>query len=118
MAASETLRVNVPQAVGGKTVFGNLTVDRVTGAGFVTAYGCDDELPKDTRTIVTTTTTTTTTQPAVPGNPGDTKNCGDFATFTEAKAWFDTYYPYYGDVARLDGNDGDLIPCESLPGAP
>lgn len=118
VAASETLRVNVPQAVGGKTVFGNLTVDRVTGAGFVTAYGCDDELQKDTRTIVTTTTTTTTTQPAVPGNPGDTKNCGDFATYTEAKAWFDTYYPYYGDVARLDGNDGDLIPCESLPGAP
>ena len=33
------------------------------------------------------------------------------------KAWFDTYFPYYGDVARLDGdNDGE--PCESLPGGP
>ena len=41
------MRVNVPQAVGGKTVFGNLTVDRVTSAGFVTAYGCDDGIPKD-----------------------------------------------------------------------
>jgi hypothetical protein len=31
--------------------------------------------------------------------------------------WFDTYFPYYGDVAGLDGdNDGE--PCESLPGGP
>ena len=52
-----------------------------------------------------------------PGNPGDTKNCGDFATYAEAKAWFDTYFPYYGDVAKLD-NDGDGIPCETLPGHP
>lgn len=52
-----------------------------------------------------------------PANPGDTKNCNDFATYGEAKAWFDTYYPHYGDVARLDGNN-DGIPCESLPGAP
>jgi hypothetical protein len=52
-----------------------------------------------------------------PANPGDSKNCGDFSTYAQAKAWFDTYYPYYGDVARLDGNN-DLIPCESLPGHP
>lgn len=44
-------------------------------------------------------------------------NCGDFAAYADAKAWFDIYYPYYGDVARLDA-DGDRIPCESLPGAP
>ena len=173
VAAGGTLRVNVAQAVGGKTVFGNLTVAGVVGAGFVTAYGCDDGIPKDsngniskadlnyngavsavssnrlivkadndgdicfytlasaemivdingvTDTGVTAianqrTDTRTTTQPAVPGNPGDTKNCGDFATYAEAKAWFDTYYPYYGDVAKLD-RDGNRIPCESLPGAP
>jgi hypothetical protein len=176
VAAGGTLRVNVAEAVGGKTVFGQLAVDRVTGAGFVTAYGCDDGIPRDsngniskadlnyngavsavssnrlivkadadgdicfytltkaemivdingvTDTGVTaipnqrtdTRITTTTTQPAVPGNPGDTKNCGDFATYAEAKAWFDTYYPYYGDVAKLD-QDGNLIPCETLPGAP
>jgi hypothetical protein len=52
-----------------------------------------------------------------PANPGDTKNCTDFATYQEAKAWFDTYYPYYGDVAKLD-QDGDLKPCETLPGHP
>jgi putative cell wall-binding protein len=52
-----------------------------------------------------------------PPNPGDTKNCSDFATYAEAKAWFDTYFPFYGDVANLDA-DGDGIPCESLPGAP
>ena len=46
-------------------------------------------------------------------NPGDSKNCKDFASYGEAKAWFDKYYPTYGDVAKLDGN-GDGRPCESL----
>jgi hypothetical protein len=49
-----------------------------------------------------------------PPNPGDTKNCSDFQTQHEAQAWFDYYYPYYGDVAQLDG-DNDRIACESLP---
>jgi hypothetical protein len=49
-----------------------------------------------------------------PPNPGDTKNCSDFSTQGEAQAWFDTYYPHYGDVAQLDA-DNDLIACESLP---
>ena len=52
--------------------------------------------------------------PTKPANPGDTKNCSDFATHAAAQAWFNTYYPYYGDVARLDG-DNDGIACESLP---
>ena len=46
-------------------------------------------------------------------NPGDTKNCADFASFTEAKAWYDRYFPSFGDVAKLDGN-GDGVPCEAL----
>jgi hypothetical protein len=178
VAAGGTLRVNVAEAVGGKTVFGNLTVDGVVGAGFVTAYGCDDGIPRDSngnisradlnyngavsavssnrlivkadadgdvcfytlasaemivdingvtdtgvtaipnqRTDTRIVLTASTTQPAVPGNPGDSKNCGDFATYAEAQAWFDTYFPLYGDVAKLD-RDGNLIPCESLPGAP
>ncbi|MCU1691970.1 MAG: hypothetical protein JWM64_1061 [Frankiales bacterium] len=54
---------------------------------------------------------------AQPANPGDTKNCTDFATWRSAQDWFDRYYPYYGDVARLD-SDGDRIACEDLPGAP
>ncbi|WP_461165314.1 HNH endonuclease family protein [Arthrobacter sp. R4-81] len=54
----------------------------------------------------------------VPPNPGDTKNCSSsFSTWSEAQNWFDTYYPHYGDVANLD-SDGDLIACETLPGAP
>ena len=72
------------------------------------------ELPTPT---TTTTTTTTTIANSQPDNPGNTKNCGDFSNYSEAKTWFDTYYPYYGDVGDLD-RDGDLIPCESLPGAP
>jgi S-layer homology domain/Protein of unknown function (DUF1524)/Excalibur calcium-binding domain len=55
--------------------------------------------------------------PSQPANPGDTKNCTSFSTWREAQNWFEYYYPYYGDVARLDGN-GDRIACESLPGAP
>ena len=58
-----------------------------------------------------------TTTSGVPNNPGNSKNCSDFSTYTEAKTWFDTYFPHYGDVAKLDGdNDGE--PCESLPGGP
>jgi predicted outer membrane repeat protein len=55
--------------------------------------------------------------PGAPANPGDTKNCTDFGSYAAAKAWFDTYFPFYGDIAGLD-QDGDRIPCESLPGAP
>jgi hypothetical protein len=55
--------------------------------------------------------------PSVPANPGDSKNCSDFPNYAAAKAWFDFYFPYYGDIARLDA-DGDGIPCESLAGAP
>ena len=70
-----------------------------------------------TATSTTTTTTGTTITTTLVLNPGNTKNCSDFSTYSEAKAWFDTYFSYYGDVAGLDGdNDGE--PCESLPGGP
>jgi len=56
--------------------------------------------------------------PAPPGpvNPGDSVNCGDFSTWDQANAWFWTYYPSFGDVAKLDF-DNDLIPCETISGA-
>ena len=92
-------------------------------AGFAYADAEEEpvvELPTPTTTTSSTTTTSTTTTTVAssqPDNPGDTKNCGDFANYSEAKAWFDTYFEYYGDVANLDGdNDGE--PCESLPGGP
>jgi hypothetical protein len=49
--------------------------------------------------------------------PGDTVNCGDFGTRRVARNWFNTYYQYVGDVAKLDANK-DRIACESLPGQP
>ncbi|MGO4193097.1 S-layer homology domain-containing protein [Arthrobacter sp. YAF17] len=55
--------------------------------------------------------------PVVPANPGDAVNCGSFATWRDAQNWFNTYYPYYGDVAKLDANK-DRIACETLPGHP
>lgn len=67
--------------------------------------------------IVPPPPTTTTTTVFKPPNPGDSKNCSDFSTWAVAQAWHDFYFPYYGDIANLDGN-GDGIACESLPGAP
>jgi hypothetical protein len=61
----------------------------------------------------------TTINPAPPGlsNPGNTKNCTDFADWQSANAWFQTYLALFGDVAGLDA-DFDGVPCETLPGAP
>ena len=53
------------------------------------------------------------TAPSSQPLPPTVKNCADFASYAEAKAWFDRYYPQFGDVAKLDGN-GDGIPCEKL----
>jgi putative cell wall-binding protein len=73
--------------------------------------------PPPVVTPPTTPQPPTPPQPPVVPNPGDTKNCSDFPDYAAAKAWFDTYYPRWGDIAKLD-QDNDLIPCESLRGAP
>jgi hypothetical protein len=44
-------------------------------------------------------------------------DCGDFATWAQAQAYYEFYFPHYGDVENLDADD-DGIACESLPGAP
>ena len=75
-----------------------------------------DSTPSRPVATATTISPTTTVSDAL-ANPGNSKNCGDFSTYAEAKAWFDTYFPSYGDVAGLDG-DSDGEPCESLPGSP
>ena len=49
-----------------------------------------------------------------PLNPGDKRGCSDFRTYEDALRYYETYYPYYGDVAKLD-RDGDGIPCSGLP---
>lgn len=51
--------------------------------------------------------------PTRPANPGDDKNCSDFPTQAAAQAYFDRYYPAYGDVSKLD-RDNNGIACESL----
>ena len=45
--AGQVLRISVPDAIGGKTVIGQLAVDNATAQGYVTAYGCDDGIPLD-----------------------------------------------------------------------
>ena len=49
-----------------------------------------------------------------PPNPGDIRGCSDFRTYEDALRWYETFFPYYGDVARLD-RDGDGVPCSGLP---
>ncbi len=53
LAAEQVLRVSVPDAFGGKTVVGQIAVDNATAAGYVTAFGCDDGLPRDPNGDVT-----------------------------------------------------------------
>ena len=40
--------------------------------------------------------------------------CVDFPTYEDADRWYALYFPFYGDVAKLD-RDGDGIPCSGLP---
>jgi hypothetical protein len=54
------------------------------------------------------------TAPSIPTNPGDVKGCSDFDTYEEALSWYETYYPYYGDVAKLDRKNKG-VPCSGLP---
>jgi len=60
---------------------------------------------------------TAPTKPAPPANPGDRVNCPDFTTWRAAQNYYEKYFPYYGDIAKLDA-DHDGITCETLPGAP
>ena len=75
-------------------------------------------LPEPTTTLAEPATTvvepTTTITGEAPPNPGNSKNCSDFATQAESQEWFDTYYPFYGDVAKLDTNNNGTA-CELLP---
>ena len=74
-------------------------------------------VPATTAPPTTEAAPETTAAPSPPANPGDSKNCPDFSSYAEAKAWFDMYFPYYGDVAGLD-RDEDGEPCETLAGGP
>ena len=73
-------------------------------------------LPEPTTTLAEPTTTVAepTNTGQAPPNPGNSKNCSDFATQAESQEWFDTYYPFYGDVAQLDTNNNGTA-CEFLP---
>lgn len=85
---------------GADTVIGGNQRDRALGGAGTDA--CDAEIER-----------TCETDPS-PANPGDARDCGDFATQAEAQAWFDLYYALYGDVAHLD-YDSDREACETLP---
>lgn len=69
-----------------------------------------------------TTQETTESQPETNGQAGqvdiaDTKDCDDFLTFREARAFFQGAGGPENDPHGLDA-DNDGVPCEGLPGAP
>lgn len=53
------------------------------------------------------------TAKAIPKDPGDRVGCSDFETYEDALKYYETYFAYYGDVAKLD-RDGDGVPCPKL----
>lgn len=55
-----------------------------------------------------------TAPPPVQARPADV-DCSDFPTQAAAQAFYDRWFPTYGDVARLDGSDRDGRVCETLP---
>lgn len=97
--------------------------------GYSTGYGCREYRPKDpvTREAMAAflyrletgsgtplySSSCNPPAPVVPTKPAD-KDCADFATQAQAQAWYLKYYPYYGDFARLDG-DNDGRACDLLP---
>jgi len=107
-----------PLAADTTTVSATTTTHTVTTSSQVptttTLATTTTRAPAPTVAPTTTTQAPTTTTSAIPADPGNTKNCRDFDTQAAAQAWFDLYYPSYGDVAKLDGNK-DLIVCENLP---
>ena len=56
-----------------------------------------------------------THNPMPPASPGDTKNCNNFAAWHQANGWYATYFPYHGDIGKLDLNNDGIV-CEALPG--
>ncbi|MFP5252012.1 MAG: cell wall-binding repeat-containing protein, partial [Actinomycetes bacterium] len=60
-------------------------------------------------------TPTPSPQPSPPAGPppAESVNCDDFPSWSAAQAWFLYWFPIYGDIAGLDGDD-DGIACESL----
>lgn len=52
-----------------------------------------------------------------PARPTRDYDCTDFSRWADANRVYRAYFPYYGDVFRLD-SDRDGVVCESLPGRP
>ena len=113
--------VTVPVGTGGKVslydVAGGHLIADVQGYFVQTGATSDGRYVAVTPTRLLDSRDRTGMASLAPTNPGDVKNCSDFGSWSDANTWFWKYFPSFGDVAKLDGNN-DRIPCESLPGNP
>lgn len=90
---------------------GNLVIYRTNGSPAWNSIAASAPPPAPTPPP-----TAPTPPPTAPTRPADA-DCGDFATWQAANAFYRYWYTWYGDFSDLDGN-ADGVPCESLPGAP
>ena len=109
-AGAYTIRTRLAPGMGGYYALTAPTSDLQPGRSRL--YGLVVPAPRTAAPAPTPTRPAPT--PAVPPRPADV-DCSDFTTQAAAQAFYDRYFPYYGDVARLDGNDDDGRACESLP---
>jgi endonuclease YncB( thermonuclease family) len=52
-----------------------------------------------------------------PSNPGDKVGCSNFVYYEDALNYYEKFYLFYGDIAKLD-RDGDGVPCPGLRHTP
>lgn len=65
--------------------------------------------------LATTAPPTPASSPDQAGERTVSASCALFSSQALAQAWFDAYYPFYGDLLGLD-TDGDRVACEDLEG--
>ena len=92
---------------------GIVYLEKLIKAGIVHATCAEPGSAQREAIFTTTTTIATTTTLVVLPNPGDAVSCADFGTWEEAQTWYDTYAPYYGDIALIDTNNNGVA-CEKL----
>ncbi len=114
-AGRYTIRTGLAPGMGGYYALTAPTADLQPGRSRL--YGLDVPAPRASAPAPAPVRQTAPVQqpaPLTPSRPADV-DCSDFATQAAAQAFYNRYFPTYGDFARLDGSDNDGRACERLP---
>lgn len=93
--------------------------DAVTTSNFIAEfepmeYTTEIQYGDDGGKSVIVSNSASSSSSSIPPNPGDVRGCSDFTYYEDALGYYERFYPYHGDVAKLD-RDGDGVPCPGLP---